>query len=77
MQVRTAPGVKGLLLCHADAQPIPDSDRHEVTLTRLYDELKSGTCTSLISTHLQCYIPQDAVAVGDVPFSGMLISALP
>ncbi len=43
-QIRTGPGAKGLLLCHADAVPASDSPDSQplVTLTRLSEELKSG-----------------------------------
>ncbi|CAL8470907.1 g10449 [Coccomyxa elongata] len=42
--IRTKPGVRGLLLCHADLPPAPDSPDSQpvVTLTKLSDELKSG-----------------------------------
>ncbi|KAK9904295.1 hypothetical protein WJX75_008676 [Coccomyxa subellipsoidea] len=43
-QIRTGPGARGLLLCHADAVPAPDSPDSQpvVIMTKLSHELKSG-----------------------------------
>lgn len=52
LQIRMKPGVKGLLLCHADAPQAPESPESQpvVTLTKLYDELKSGEFQDLHPT---------------------------
>ena len=53
MQVRTAPGLKGLLLCHADAASGDElSPQHVVTLTWLVDELASGACHVVLFRNL-------------------------